>query len=215
MEYEMERSRLVKSLKYQGVGQKVLDAMTRVPRHLFVPPEYQRDAYIDAPLMIGHNQTISAPHMVAIMCDLLDLKEGQVILEIGTGSGYHAAVISEIVGESGHVYSIECIKELVDFSRNNLENTGYNNVTVIHGDGSEGCPEHAPYERILVTAGAPDIPDSLIDQLKSGGIMVIPVGLYFQELYLIKKELDGSISKNDKGGVMFVPLTGKYGFKKE
>lgn len=215
MEYEKERSRLVKSLKYQGVGQKVLDAMSRVPRHHFVPPEYQRDAYIDAPLVIGNNQTISAPHMVAIMCDLLDLKEGQVVLEIGTGSGYHAAVISEIVGESGHVYSIECIKELVDFSKKNLENEGYNNVTVIHGDGSDGYPEYAPYERILVTAGAPEIPESFMKQLKPGGLMIIPVGFYFQELYLVKKEHDGTISKKEKGGVMFVPLTGKYGFKKE
>ncbi|ADI74639.1 protein-L-isoaspartate O-methyltransferase [Methanohalobium evestigatum Z-7303] len=212
MEYKEERLRLINSLKYQGLSQEILDAMYRVPRHLFVPSESQIDAYVDAPIMIGQNQTISAPHMVAMMCDLLDLSEGQVVLEVGAGSGYHAAVISELVGESGHVYSIECIEELVNFSRNNLKNAGYSNVTVIHGDGSEGYPEYAPYDRILVTAGAPDVPDSLLNHLKPEGILVIPVGFYFQDLYQIKKELDGSISKNEKGGVMFVPLIGKYGF---
>ncbi|WP_292485044.1 protein-L-isoaspartate O-methyltransferase [Methanohalobium sp.] len=212
MEYKEERLRLIDSLKYQGLSQEILDAMYRVPRHFFVPSDSLIDAYVDAPIMIGQNQTISAPHMVAMMCDLLDLNEGHVVLEVGTGSGYHAAVISELVGESGHVYSIECTEELVNFSRNNLKNAGYSNVTVIHGDGSEGYPEYAPYDRILVTAGAPDVPDSLLNQLKPEGILVIPVGFYFQDLYQIKKELDGSISKNEEGGVMFVPLTGKYGF---
>jgi len=137
-EFEELRKRLVKELEFNILEEKVLEAMLRVPRHKFVPNYEQRAAYVDRPLEIGHGQTISAPHMVAIMCELLELSEGQKVLEIGAGSGYNAAVMGELVGKSGHVYTVERIEFLVNFAKNNLEETGYDNVTVIHEDGSMG-----------------------------------------------------------------------------
>lgn len=213
MEYERERERLVNSLKAHGIQKKVLDAMLRVPRHEFVLSQMKDEAYIDTPLPIGQGQTISAPHMVAIMCDLLDLKEGQKVLEIGTGSGYNAAVMAELVGESGHIYTVERIKGLVDFAKKNLEKTGYKNVTVVYDDGSGGYPDFGPYDRINVTSAAPDIPQPLVEQLKPEGILAIPVGQFTQELYIVRKDADGNIHKESRGGVVFVPLIGKYGFK--
>jgi len=213
MEYEKERARLIRSLTVHGIKKSVLDAMLRVPRHHFVPPAMQQEAYIDSPLPIGHNQTISAPHMVAIMCDLLDLHEGQKVLEIGTGSGYNAAVMAELIGTTGHVYTVERIGALVDFAKTNLTNAGYTNVTVIHEDGSAGYSGCSAYDRISVTCAAPDVPGPLIDQLKPGGLLVIPVGDYLQQLYLVRKDADGTIKREVKGGVVFVPLIGKYGFK--
>ncbi|WP_319506289.1 protein-L-isoaspartate O-methyltransferase [uncultured Methanolobus sp.] len=213
MEYERERALLVKSLKEQRISDKTLNAMRKVPRHLFVPSVHMSQAYVDTPLPIGHAQTISAPHMVAMMCDLLDLQEGQKILEIGTGSGYNAAVMAEIIGEKGKIYSIERLEKLAVFAWENLERAGYTNVEVILGDGSLGYPDHAPYDRICVTASAPDTPEPLIDQLKSGGIMVLPEGEGYQRLYIIRKSMDGEVTKQDWGGVIFVPLIGHHGFK--
>jgi protein-L-isoaspartate(D-aspartate) O-methyltransferase len=213
MEYERERALLVKSLKEQRISDKTLNAMRKVPRHLFVPSVHISQAYVDSPLPIGHAQTISAPHMVAMMCDLLDLQEGQKILEIGTGSGYNAAVMAEIIGEKGKIYSIERLEKLAVFAWENLEKAGYSNVEVILGDGSLGHPDHAPYDRICVTASAPDTPKPLIDQLKPGGIMVLPEGEGYQRLYIIRKSMDGDVTKQDWGGVIFVPLIGHHGFK--
>ena len=213
MEYEEQREKLVNSLKVHGIHKRVLDAMLRVPRHEFVQPHMKGEAYIDTPLPIGHGQTISAPHMVAIMCDLLDIKEGQKVLEIGTGSGYNAAIMAELVGEKGHVYTIERIGALVEFAKDNLKRAGYNNVTVILEDGSGGHLEFAPYDRINVTSAAPDIPEPLVEQLKPGGILTIPVGQFYQELYIVRKDKDGKVHRETRGGVVFVPLIGKYGFK--
>ncbi|MCG7853919.1 MAG: protein-L-isoaspartate O-methyltransferase [Methanosarcinaceae archaeon] len=212
MEYEKEREILIGSLRSHNIKQSVLDAMLRVPRHLFIPEGLRRDAYVDTPLPIGHGQTISAPHMVAIMCDLLDLHEGQRILEIGTGSGYNAAVMAELVGKTGHIYTVERIAPLVDFAKKNLNDTGYTNVTVILEDGSGGYSEFSSYDRITVTCAAPDIPEPLVEQLKPGGLLAIPVGDNIQHLYLVKKDLDGTVHKESKGGVVFVPLIGKYGY---
>ncbi len=212
MEYERERSHLIRSLREQRVSEKTLKAMKKVPRHLFVPPVQLANAYVDTPLPIGYAQTISAPHMVAMMCDLLEIQEGQKILEIGTGSGYNAAVMAEIIGKSGHIYSIERVEKLAIFARENLEKAGYSNVDVIQGDGSLGYPEQAPYDRICVTASAPDTPKPLIEQLKPGGIMVLPEGEGYQRLYIIKKSLSGEVKKKDWGGVIFVPLLGQHGF---
>jgi protein-L-isoaspartate(D-aspartate) O-methyltransferase len=211
-EFEELRKRLIKGLEFYILEEKVREAMLRVPRHKFVPEYEQRAAYTDTPLDIGYGQTISAPHMVAIMCELLELSEGHKVLEIGSGSGYNAAVMGELVGKSGHVYTVERVESLVHSARKNLKETGYNNVTVILEDGSLGYPRYAPYDRITVTCAAPRIPEPLLDQLKPGGIMVIPVGKYSQELIRIKKDLDGNIHKKKKGGVVFVPLIGKYGF---
>ena len=212
VEFAKERAELVTSLKYHGISEKVLRAMLTVPRHLFVPAVHLSDSYVDTPLNIGYGQTISAPHMVAIMCNLLDLQEGHKVLEIGAGSGYNAAVMGELVGNTGEVYSIERIPELVKFSKSNLKAAGYCNVEVLLSDGSIGLPEHAPYDRICVTASAPSIPEPLVQQLKPGGRMVIPVGETFQSLYLVIKDSAGTVVNKEWGGVVFVPLIGKHGF---
>ena len=212
MEYAKQRARLVSSLKNYGISEKVLDAMRKVPRHLFVPEVHRESSYVDTPLSIGYAQTISAPHMVAIMCKLLELEKGLKVLEIGTGSGYNAAVMAELVGREGKIYTVERIEELVKFARANLEETGYDNVEVILADGTLGYPPEAPYDRISVTASAPDTPRALVDQLRTGGLMAIPEGDIYQHLYLLKKKEDGTVLKRDWGGVSFVPLVGENGF---
>ncbi|ATZ61605.2 MAG: protein-L-isoaspartate O-methyltransferase [Methanosarcinales archaeon Met12] len=210
MEYKTKRDELIEGLKSYGIGEHVLKAMRAVPRHLFIPEEFRKYAYVDRPLPIGENQTISAPHMVAMMCDLLDIKKGMQILEIGAGYGYHAAIMAELV-EDGHIYTVERLESLANAARENIELAGYSNVTVIIGDGTLGLPEHAPYDRISVACAAPDIPPPLLEQLKYGGKMVIPIGRYSQELYLVEKKDD--VIKKRSGGVMFVPLMGRYGFR--
>nr|WP_231844977.1 protein-L-isoaspartate O-methyltransferase [Methanocella arvoryzae] len=194
------------------MGDRVLEAMDRVPREEFVPEDVRPDAYYDTPLPIGHNQTISAPSMVAIMCQALDIREGNKVLEIGTGLGYHAAVMAVLAGASGVVYTVERIPELADMARSVLSRLGFDNVKVFLRDGTEGLPDFAPYDRISVAAAAPDVPQPLVDQLKDPGRLVIPVGRYFQQLMLVEKK-GGQIITTDKGGVAFVPLLGKYGFK--
>jgi len=215
-EFEAERQGLINSLNEFGISKPVLAAMLRVPRQEFVPPFLREVAYVDTPLEIGYNQTISAPHMVAIMCELLELAEGQKVLEIGAGSGYNAAVMAELLGKGkkkGQIYSIERLKPLFEFAKANLKRTGYKNVTLLLEDGSLGAPAFAPFDRIAVTCTAPKVPKPLLEQLKPGGLMVIPIGDYFQELVLIKKDKNGRISREGKGRVVFVPLIGKYGFK--
>jgi protein-L-isoaspartate(D-aspartate) O-methyltransferase len=209
--YEEGRKRLVEYLRRQGVSEGVLTAMMRVKRHLFVPFHLSDQAYADYPLPIGEGQTISAPHMVAMMCDYLELKKGEKVLEIGAGSGYHAAVIAEMIGDEGHVYSVERIQWLVEFSKQNLQRAGYKNVTAIFGDGTLGLSEHAPYGKISVTCAAPDVPPPLLEQLKTGGKMVIPIGKYRQALYLVEKK--NGVERERKCDVVFVPLLGRYGFK--
>ena len=209
MDFEAQKNRLIEELKQHGISERVLEAIRRVPRHLFVPEREQEIAYVDYPLPIGWNQTISAPHMVAIMCDLLDIRDGMKILEIGAGSGYHAAVMAVLAG-SGHVYAVEVIAPLASFAQENLKKAGINNVTVIVEDGSLGLPGFAPYDRISVAAASPEILETLTDQLKTGGKLIIPVGKHYQELYLVTK-IDG-LKKEAKGGVVFVPLVGKKGF---
>ncbi len=224
LDFEELRRRRVKALIMEGIlrSESVIRAMLRVPREEFVPPHLKKYAYVDSPLSIGYGQTISAPHMVAMMCEYLELDVGHKVLEVGTGSGYHAAVVAEIVAPSdapkekwGHVYTMEIVPELVRFATDNLRRTGYlDRITIIHGDGSKGYAEKAPFDRILVTAAAPDIPKPLVDQLKPGGVMVIPVGSlhFFQELFVVKKDEKGRVSLSSKGGVAFVPLVGEYGY---
>lgn len=143
-------------------SEAVRKAMEKVPREEFLPPDQRRYAYLDQPLPIGEGQTVSAPHMVAMICEVLDLKKGMKVLEIGAGCGYNAAVVAEIVGKEGHVYSIERIKSLYNMAKNNLKRLGYDDrVTVIFGDGTLGYPDAAPYDRIYVTASAPQIPPPL------------------------------------------------------
>ena len=153
--------------------------------------------------------------MVAIMDEALELRLGMKVLEVGAGSGYHAATIAEIVGDTGHVFTVEYVDKLVSIARNNLSRAGYvNNVTLVQGDGSLGYAERAPYDRILVTAAAPKIPPPLLEQLKSDGILVTPVGgrMFPQELVRVRKKTDGALKQDSLGGVVFVPLVGKFGF---
>jgi protein-L-isoaspartate(D-aspartate) O-methyltransferase len=184
---------------------RVLDAMRKVPRHKFVPPELAPRAYGDHPLPIGHGQTISQPYIVAIMTELAEPSAQHRALEIGTGSGYQAAVLSELVAE---VYTIELLEPLGASARDRLKSLGYSNVTVRIGDGYKGWPEKAPFDLILVTAGAPFIPPALIDQLAPGGRMVIPVGEAWagQVLKLVTKNKSGKVRTEDIMGVRFVPL---------
>lgn len=190
----------------------VARAMEEVPRHLFLPDSLSHRAYEDCPLPIGSGQTISAPHMVALMVEELDLKEGQTVLEIGGGRGYHAAVISRVVGEKGRVISMEILPELAENGRMVLQELGYHNVEVVVGDGSLGHEACAPYHRISVACGAPSVPKKLLRQLSDGGKMLIPVGgPYHQELYRITRT-GNKIRKEGLGGVLFVPLVGEHGF---
>jgi protein-L-isoaspartate(D-aspartate) O-methyltransferase len=208
----LNREQLFRSLR-ESVNEQVILAMSSVPRDLFVPEALKSRAYDDTPLPIGLNQTISAPHMVAIMCDLLDLQPGMIVLEVGGGSGYHAAVMATMVGPKGRVYSVERMHELVAIARKNLEKAGIKNVTMIEADGSLGLPEHAPYDRISVAATAPKVPEPLKQQLKVGGKMVLPVGRDYQELYLVTRK--NGFSVEEKMGVIFVPLIGEEGFKEQ
>jgi len=182
----------------------VLNAMRRVPRHLFVPEGVRAAAYQDRPLPIGHEATISAPTIVALMTELLDPQPGHRVLEVGTGSGYQAAVLSGLVRE---VYSIEIVEPLAQSAEERLAALGHRNVQVRAGDGYAGWPEAAPFDRIIVTAAAPHVPQPLIDQLRPGGRLVIPVGRGEDEqLMLIRKDLRGRVSRRAILPVRFVPL---------
>jgi len=189
---------------------RVLSAMRDVPRHLFIPPPYDRSAYEDCPLPIGNGQTISQPYIVALMTELLRPGSSDNVLEIGAGCGYQAAVLSILVRK---VTTIERIPAVADIARNNLAAHHYDNVELIVGDGTLGYPKNAPYNGIIITASAPDIPSPLIDQLNENGRIVAPVGSRdIQELVVLEKHKD-TITKGRHGGVRFVPLIGEYGWK--
>jgi protein-L-isoaspartate(D-aspartate) O-methyltransferase len=179
--------------------------MRTVPRHRFVPADVVDLAYTDQPLPIGHEQTISQPYIVAFMAEALQLKPGDKVLEVGTGSGYHAAVISQLAKE---VYTIEIVPQLAASAKSTLSELGYRNVHVRHGDGYEGWPEEAPFDAILVTAAPDHVPPALVEQLGVGGRMIIPVGRGVQELRLIRKTARGVIEEPTIP-VRFVPMTGK------
>jgi len=185
---------------------RVTEALARVPRHRFVPPAQQPYAYENRPLPIGHEQTISQPYIVALMTDLLKVGKQDRVLEVGTGSGYQAAVLAELVRS---VYTIEIVKPLAAEARERLARLGYRNVEVRTGDGYLGREEHAPFDAIMVTAGASEVPPPLVQQLKPGGRMVIPVGpaQSVQYLTLIEKQADGSVRSSRVAPVRFVPFT--------
>lgn len=191
------------------VDQDVLDAMRAVPRHLFVPENQRSRAYGDYPLPIGYGQTISQPYIVALMTELLELKEGDKVLEIGTGSGYQAAILAEI--PVIEVYTIEIVPELAESARERLESQGYDNLHCKQGDGYYGWPEHAPFNAIIVTAAPDHVPQLLVEQLANGGRMVIPIGPPggYQTLWKFVKGPEGELQALNKGGVAFVPFTGE------
>jgi protein-L-isoaspartate(D-aspartate) O-methyltransferase len=210
---EKARRILIQDLSSRGYlrTQSVIDAFMKVPREFFVPDKEVASAYDDRPLPIGLGQTISAPHMVAIMTELLDVEAGSKILEVGCGSGYQAAILAEMV-ENGFVYSVERIPELVEMAKRNLGKCGYRNVEVLLGDGTLGYPEKAPYDRIIVTAAAPRVPMKLVEQLGEGGIMLVPAGQrYSQDLIMVRKE-SGKVVIENHGGCVFVPLIGEDGW---
>jgi protein-L-isoaspartate(D-aspartate) O-methyltransferase len=214
--YEAERAALIDEVRRyarmdrpSGIDEKVLQAMMRVERHEFVPPNARGDAYANHPLPIGHGQTISQPYIVALMTDLLRLSSGDAVLEVGTGSGYQAAVLAELVKR---VYSIEIVEPLAVQVKERLARLEYDNIETRLGDGYFGWPEHAPFDAIIVTAAAGHVPPPLIQQLRPGGRMVIPVGGPFQVQYLllVEKDEQGEVSSRQVTAVRFVPLTGGH-----
>ncbi len=205
--YARSRTRMVETqIIPRGISDTaVLEALLRVPRHLFVPKDIRRQAYADHPLPIGENQTISQPYIVALMTELPRIDSTSRVLEIGTGSGYQAAILGELAGE---VYTIEIVGPLAERSGRLLDSLGYRNVHVRCGDGYAGWPEQAPFDAIIVTCAPPEIPQPLIEQLADGGRLVAPVGTFWQELILIEKA-DGELSRSSVIPVRFVPMTGE------
>jgi protein-L-isoaspartate(D-aspartate) O-methyltransferase len=202
--WKQKASQMVESqIISRGVAdRRVIEVMKTTPRHLFVPEDMIEYAYNDGPLPIGWNQTISQPYIVALMTELLNLKGDEKVLEIGTGSGYQAAVLSQLADSC---YSIEVVKELAELSSDRLRDLGYNNVVVKWGDGYRGWPGHAPFDAIIITAAPEEVPEELIDQLKTGGKMVVPVGTLYQNLLLIIKTNKG-FAKQNIIPVRFVPM---------
>ena len=206
-----ERIRMVESqIAARGIHDpRVLAVMKEIPRHLFVPPPYDKSAYQDCPLPIGNGQTISQPYIVALMTELLMAQPTDTILEIGTGCGYQAAILSVLVRK---VTTMERIPEVAELARANLTTLGSKNIDVIVGDGTQGYPQKAPYDGIIITAATPSVPRPLLEQLADGGRLVAPVGgREIQELIRIRKQ-GGSITEEHHGGVRFVPLIGECGW---
>jgi protein-L-isoaspartate(D-aspartate) O-methyltransferase len=204
------RERMVRDqIEERGVRHAgVLRAMREIPRHLFLPASVRELAYDDRPVPIGHGATISQPYIVAWMTELLEPRKAQRVLEIGTGSGYQAAVLAELVR---HVYTIEIVPELAQSAQRLLEKLGYRNITVRQGDGYRGWPDEAPFDRVILTAAPRELPQTLIDQIAPGGRLVAPVGgsVFAQELVVVDKRPDGSIRRRSVGGVAFVPMVPK------
>jgi len=205
---EMEVNLTRQLIGKDALDDRVMAAIKQVPRHKFLPVQVRLLAYDNGPAPIGSGQTISQPYIVALMTDLLNVKPTDTVLEIGTGSGYQAAILSKLVKQ---VYSLEIIEELSIKARRRLEKLGYDNVTVRTGDGRHGWPEHAPFDGIIVTAATPYIPQALIEQLRPGARMVVPVGFPFsyQQLMVVEKKADGKIDSQHILDVSFVPLTGE------
>ncbi len=212
--YQTALNDLIKTIKDSGflTNEKVESAFRNIPRHEFVVPSELARAYYNEPLSIMNNQTISQPGVVSRMTEWLDIKAGQKILEIGTGSGWQTAILSYMVG-NGTVYSIERHSELVNFARENLEKLGIDNVHVILGDGSLGYPEKSPYDRIIITAACTEIPLPLLEQLDENGLIIAPVGDSSQSMILLKKISGEIVEIKNESNYIFVPLLGKFGKK--
>ncbi|MDZ7692556.1 MAG: protein-L-isoaspartate(D-aspartate) O-methyltransferase [Balneolaceae bacterium] len=208
-ERQEERNNLVQKIKKQGIdSQRVLDAMREVPRHHFIPKNYRGQAYANSPQPIGFSQTISQPFIVAYMTQLLNVAPGDKILEVGTGSGYQAAVLAELTEE---VYTIEIIEELGKRAQEIFDKLGYSSIHTQIGDGYKGWPTYAPFDGIIITAAADEIPDPLLNQLKTGGVLIMPYSVTsnLQSLIRVTKTADGEITKEEILPVRFVPMTGE------
>jgi len=210
-DYDKEREHMVESqLVRRGIkDRRVLDAMRQVPRHLFVPKDTRGLAYCDGPLPIGQGQTISQPYIVALMTELLELTGQEKVLELGTGSGYQAAILSRLVSQ---VYSVERHAALAEQAEKVFAQLGYDNIVISVGDGTLGWPEHSPYEAIIVTAAAPDVPQPLMEQLADGGRLVAPVGSRWSQVLAKVKRQGETLTREHLTAVAFVPLVGKYGW---
>jgi protein-L-isoaspartate(D-aspartate) O-methyltransferase len=213
-DYPALRKKMVREqLIPRGIKEpRLLQAIENIPRHKFVPAKYAGSAYEDFPLPIGAGQTISQPYMVALMTQCLELSGKETVLEIGTGSGYQTAILAEL---AGCVYSIERVAELAEQARMRLAGLGYGNIRIKADDGSGGWQEHAPYERIIVTAAAPRIPEPLVKQLKVKGKLVIPIGGMSGQTLTVCTKYKNKIETEQACGCVFVPLLGKYGWRKE
>jgi len=211
MRLEIAKEEMIqRQLMPRGINDnKVIAAFRKVPRHEFIAKGSINISYADHPVSIGCNQTISQPYMVALMTQVLDLKGQERILEIGTGSGYQTAILAEICKE---IYSIERFEELATKARETLDKLGYNNIEIKIGDGTQGWRESSPFDRIIVTAAAPDIPKNLIDQLENNGKMVIPIGGRLSQMLTLIEKHEGQISTKDICSCVFVPLLGRYGW---
>lgn len=209
----MRNAMVEEQLIPRGISDKrVLETFRKVPRHEFVGKDFMQSAYNDYPLPIGENQTISQPYMVALMTESLNLKGAEKILEIGTGSGYQAAILAELVKE---VYTVERFQELADTAKKAFDKIGYKNIKIKVGDGTLGWEEFAPYDCIIVTAGAPGIPETLLKQLKDGGRLLIPIGSDgFGQILTLVENLGKAVRTSEICGCMFVPLIGKEGWIK-
>jgi protein-L-isoaspartate(D-aspartate) O-methyltransferase len=209
---ELREVMVERQIKARGIKDpRLLEAMRRIPRHLFVPPAQRGRAYEDMPLPVGEGQTISQPYIVAWMTDLLQLSGDEVVLEIGTGTGYQAALLGLLAKK---VYSMERIDSLAESAGRRLSDLGFKNIEVVVGDGSRGLPEHAPYQGIMVTAGSPQVPKVLTEQLADGGRLVIPVGTAsMQMLTVVERQGDRFVTR-EEGSCVFVPLVGKYGWRR-
>lgn len=213
-EYTLARERMVRDqiVPRRISDERVLSAMRTVPRHRFVPPDLRHLAYADAPLPIGHRQTISQPYIVALMTSLLELKEDDKVFEVGTGSGYQAAILAHIANQ---VFTIERIGEIADKTRELFQELGLKNIHVVDGDGSLGLEEEAPFDAIIVTAAAPKVPEPLKEQLADGGRMVLPVGGRNGQILELWKRKGRKLEKDRLAPVAFVPLVGDQGWESE
>lgn len=214
MNFKELRELMVKTqLIPRGIrDERVLSAMKKVPRHLFVDEHIQHKAYDDMALSIGEGQTISQPYMVAVMTELLELKGNEKVLEIGSGSGYQAAILAEL---SKEVYTVERIAVLAEKAKNKLNSMGYTNIHIRVSNGTLGWPEQAPFDRIILTAGTPKVPEPLINQLSDEGILIAPVGDRFSQQLLKIKKSKGKFSEQYHTPCVFVPLIGKYGWQED
>ena len=207
------KEQLLHFWQVQNFDPRLLRAFDQIPRELFVPPHLKRYAYEDQPLPTMRKQSISQPTTIMLMLQALELQKGDNVFEVGTGVGYQAALLATLVGKKGKVVSVEVIPELVQLSRLNLANLSLANAQVMEGDGGEGYPEVAPYDKIIITAACPTIPQPLIDQLKEGGIVVAPVGDLESQTRIKGVKVEGRLSIEFLGPFVFVPMKGKHGFK--
>lgn len=211
MNFEEAKNKLIAELRLEGIkDEKVLDAFSKIPRHLFVPKEMLNESYLNIALPIGHGQTISQPYTIAVMLEALELKPNDKVLEVGTGSGYNAALISHIIGKKGKLFTTEIVPELTETSKKKLLSLGLKNVKVVVCDGSLGYDKEKPYDKVIVTAACREIPPPLLKQLKNNGVLVAPVGHAYEQEMLKVKKVGKKLDVKNLGFFVFVPLKGAF-----